>query len=350
MMNAQIIPNDLYNLSFYQYSQVAKAHAENAGLDTVFFHSTYDWDVIREEIDGTIARSALIGETIYGNNNGCKQSLDRNYIPLAEATGNVTIHELHQVKNIGLDSDNRYYVEVERIDEYGNVLETTTLITDYLFMAAGSIGTTRLLVKAREKSTLPDLNGEVGQGWGSNGNTMAARSELTEDTGHTQSAPPIIVMEDHNNPILPTSVEAAYLPLGFECHCLIELAVSIDTTNRGHFEYDAGNDEVDLIWPIDGNEQAKLAHEDFIQRMNDANGGVAGHSFMPQTTTGFTYHPLGGATIGEACDYYGRVKGYEKLYVIDGAMMPGANGVNPALMISAMAERNIERIIAEDFS
>jgi cholesterol oxidase len=65
-----------------------------------------------------------------------------------------------------------------------------------------------------------------------------------------------------------------------------------------------------------------------------------------------TVHPLGGAAIGNdasdgVVDHYGRVfdptRGANELhpglYVVDGAMVPGAVGVNPFLTISALAER-----------
>ena len=46
-----------------------------------------------------------------------------------------------------------------------------------------------------------------------------------------------------------------------------------------------------------------------------------------------------------------RLKGYEGLYCLDGSMMPGFSCcANPALTIAAIAERNMENIIAEDFS
>jgi cholesterol oxidase len=64
----------------------------------------------------------------------------------------------------------------------------------------------------------------------------------------------------------------------------------------------------------------------------------------------FTYHPLGGMVLGDATDSYGRVNNYRKLYVIDGALLPrSAGGVNPALTIAALAERNVERILRDDF-
>jgi cholesterol oxidase len=60
-------------------------------------------------------------------------------------------------------------------------------------------------------------------------------------------------------------------------------------------------------------------------------------------------HPLGGAVLGKACDLYGRVMNYKGLYVVDGALIPGATGcVNPSLTIAALAERNMEQILKHD--
>jgi cholesterol oxidase len=62
------------------------------------------------------------------------------------------------------------------------------------------------------------------------------------------------------------------------------------------------------------------------------------------------YHPLGGAIMGKACDYYGRVNNYKRLYVNDSALIPGSTaGANPSFTVAAIAERNIENIIAHDF-
>ena len=46
----------------------------------------------------------------------------------------------------------------------------------------------------------------------------------------------------------------------------------------------------------------------------------------------------------------GRVKNHQKLYVIDGALIPGCcAGSNPAMTISALTERNMENILENDF-
>lgn len=61
----------------------------------------------------------------------------------------------------------------------------------------------------------------------------------------------------------------------------------------------------------------------------------------------FTYHPLGGCVLGEATDDHGRVKGHKGLYVVDGSLVPGSLGVNPFVTITALAERNMERILTD---
>jgi len=74
---------------------------------------------------------------------------------------------------------------------------------------------------------------------------------------------------------------------------------------------------------------------------NNVDTGVLG--IQDDVNASFTAHPLGGAVLGKATDNFGRVKGYEGLYVMDGAMINGNTGaVNPSLTISALAERNIE--------
>ena len=63
-----------------------------------------------------------------------------------------------------------------------------------------------------------------------------------------------------------------------------------------------------------------------------------------------TVHNLGGVPMGVdsahgVIDEYGEVHGHRGLYVVDGAAVPSATGVNPSGSILAMAERNVERAI-----
>src|SRR5262249_7127019 len=88
-----------------------------------------------------------------------------------------------------------------------------------------------------------------------------------------------------------------------------------------------------------------------VKRLNEANGGELEESLVAGVTKDFTYHPLGGCVLGQGCDFFGRVKGYAHLYVVDGSLIPGSSAcANPSLTIAAIAERNMERILSEDFA
>jgi cholesterol oxidase len=63
-----------------------------------------------------------------------------------------------------------------------------------------------------------------------------------------------------------------------------------------------------------------------------------------------TVHPLGGLPMADdpaegAVDGYGKVHGYEGLYVSDGSIVPTALGVNPSKTIAALAERNVQALL-----
>ena len=354
MLRITNIPADIEKQPYYDYTRVFAQHAATAGLETISIGQAHDWDIIRSEIAGTLPPSAIIGEAFYGNNSGCKNSLDQNYLPMAEATGYVTIHPLHRVIDITQENSGKYAVTVEQIDEAGRVIQMKKITTTYLFLAAGSVGTTELLVKARELGSLPNLNEEVGHGWGTNGNVMFTRT-VNELTGKMQGGPTIKSILDYDNAETPAAIESIFFPIGLECNCLLHLMLALDT-ERGQFSYNAATNSVELMWPVGGNDQAVKAAVDFAERMNAANGGhlssPAGVPFSPpDILKGFTYHPLGGMVMDKACDLYGRVHGYPKMYVMDSSILPGSCATaNPSLTIAALAERNVETILREDFT
>ena len=65
-----------------------------------------------------------------------------------------------------------------------------------------------------------------------------------------------------------------------------------------------------------------------------------------------TVHPLGGCPMADdpaagVVDQYGRVHGHEGLLVSDGSIVPTALGVNPSKTIAALAERNVDSLLAD---
>lgn len=356
MLRISTVPPDIEKQPHYKYADVFTKQAVNAGLETVSIGQATDWDIIRSEIAGTTQPSAIIGEGFYGNNSGCKNSLDQNYLPMAEATGYVAIHPLHRVIDITQEASGKYAVSVEQIDETGKVIQSKEITTTYIFFAAGSIGTTELLVKARETKRLPNLNENVGKGWGTNGNVLFSRF-VKQPTGKMQGGPVIKAVFDYENMQTPASIESVYFPIGIDCSCLLQLLIGLDT-ERGEFSYNPMSHKTELTWTPSGNARAVDAAIDFAARLNDANGGTfAGEGVenlpfpIPEVQQDFTYHPLGGMVIGKACDFYGRVHGYPRMYVTDGALLPGSCATaNPSLTIAAFAERNIQTILTEDLT
>src|SRR5689334_21923602 len=102
---------------------------------------------MQREERNEVPRSALAQEVIYGNNYG-KQTVDITYLGPATATGNVTIHTLTRVRSIRRDTDGRWVVGIRRTDALGAVLENREVACDALFLAAGSLGTSEILVRA----------------------------------------------------------------------------------------------------------------------------------------------------------------------------------------------------------
>jgi cholesterol oxidase len=334
----------------YRYARVSRKAARKAGFGTVFVPSVYDMDYLRQEEAGTVPRSADASEVIYGNNHG-KRSLDRSYLAAALGTGQVTIQTLHEVREIIHQPDGTYTLVVREIDEHGTVLATQHVTTKHLFLGAGSLGSTELLVRARDTGRLPALDERVGQGWGTNGNVMLGRANhLWDTTGSLQSGMPALGIDNWADPAHPAFAEIAPVPAGLETWVSLYLAIT-KNPERGHFTYDAASDSAKLHWTASQGQPSIDAAKALFDKINRANRTIYRYDLFGDTRpfeNRFTYHPLGGLVLGEATDDYGRVKGYRNLYVTDGSLIPGSTGVNPFVTITALAERNIERVLAED--
>ncbi|MCR6481623.1 GMC oxidoreductase [Amycolatopsis sp. OK19-0408] len=336
----------------YQYARVSRKAARKAGFATTFVSTVYNVDYLRREEAGEVPRSADASEVIYGNNHG-KRSLDQSYLAAALGTGNVTIRALSEVREILRQPDGTFTLVVREIDERGTVLGTQHVTTKSLFLGAGSVGSTELLLRARDTGRLPRLNAAIGQGWGTNGNVMCGRANHVWDTtGSLQSGMPALGIDNWADPVHPAFAEIAPVPAGLETWVSLYLAIT-KNPERGHFTYDAATDSAKLHWAASQGQPSIDAAKALFDKINRANRTIYRHDLFGDTRpfeNRFTYHPLGGLVLGEATDDYGRVEGYRNLYVTDGSLIPGSTGVNPFVTITALAERNIERVLAEDFT
>ncbi len=350
MLNLKTIPDDIYKSSPFGHSRVWDEQSTKAGYKPYKIETIFNLDVIREELSCKSRASATIGESTLGNSNGAKFDLTQNYLKYAEDSGLTEVYTGQQVEHISFQG-NKYNVKVKKLDPEGKVLDTYTLTCDYLFLAAGSIGTSELLVKAKALNKIPGLNEHIGKGWGTNGDAIVVRS-MSKLKGLVQAAPSVSKIDDTTTSKMPVTLENWYAP-GIPVNIGItgSLAMTFDTKNRADFVYNKSSDSVDLLWPKNGNDEAVNAIRKVNNKIASKSLSVPGVPLVvPDIAAGFTAHPLGGAVIGKATDNYGRVKGAAKLYVIDGALMPGSSGlVNPSLTIAALAERNIKEIIKADF-
>ncbi len=332
----------------YQYARVGRKHAQRSGFPFVFVPNVYDFEYMKQEATGAVPKSALNAEVLYGNNHG-KKSLQKTYLAQAKATGRVAISPLHKVTSVAPASGGRYLVTIEQLNTTGGVIATKEVTADRVFFAAGSVGTSKLLVKLKETGVLPNLNDEIGKGWGENGNVMCGRANhLWDPTGRLQSSMPTGGIDNWDAG--GAFAEVAPLPTGIETFASFYLSITRNP-NRARFTWNAAAGRVELNWQTAWKQPSIDAAKTIFDKINAKEGTIYRTDlFGVYKIWGdhLTYHPLGGAVLNRATDNYGRLHGYQGLYVVDGALIPGNVTVNPFVTITALAERNIENIIAAD--
>jgi cholesterol oxidase len=349
------IPDDILATEYYRSSRVSLDQAVAAGFPTRPVDLAVNWDVVRDEIAGLRVPSAIAGQSFYGLNSGAKRSLDQNYLPQAEATGHVEVLPLHNAIAIERGHGGRYSVIVARLADDGTIVGTPQRLScKYLFLGAGSIGTTNLLVRARATGALPALNEHVGQHWAANGDINVIRGLLPPTNASTGGPGGHFIFEDLDNPLGPTSLveivlpphingflAAAGAPPGFANYASLGIPPAI-----GSFAYDEATDQVRLTWPATDPRVANFvaAAQHTLSTLDQRTGSLT-LSINPAVSA----HPLGGAVMGKVCDFAGRVDRHPGLYVVDGALIEGSAGLaNPSFTIAAIAERCLDQILEED--
>lgn len=332
----------------YQYARVGRKHAQRSGFEFVYVPNVYDFNYMKQEAAGAVPKSALNAEILYGNNYG-KKSLQKTYLAQAKATGRVAISAQHRVTSVSPASGGGYTVAIEQIDTTGAVVATKTVTAGRVFFAAGSVGTSKLLVKLKATGALPNLNGEIGKGWGDNGNVMVGRANhLWDPTGSLQSGMPTGGIDNWDAG--GAFAEVAPLPTGIETYASFYLSIT-NTPHRAEFSWNASAGRVDLNWQTAWKQSSIDMAKSIFDKINSKEGTIYRTDlFGTYKIWGdhLTYHPLGGAVLNKATDNYGRLHGHPGLYAIDGSLIPGNTSVNPFVTITALAERNIEKIIATD--
>jgi cholesterol oxidase len=317
-----------------------------------------------------------------------RNTLDKNYIPWAEKH-HADVRELHLVTNI-VPIDGGYQVFFDRLQN--GVRNPGSHTARIVIVAAGSLGSTELLLRCREVTkSLPALSARLGQGWSSNGDFLTPALYLDRAV-HPSFGPTITCaidfldgseggqqfwIEDGGFPNLVLQMLKAE-GIGTQRSFMVQtLLMSIQHLLQGAEParnvmpwfaqgIDAADGQLklarniltgelflDLRWDITKSRKMMDAIVAMHLRLSAATGG---HPLVPPTWTLFHYlitpHPLGGCNIGTSAatgvvNHTGEAFGYRNLYVADGAVIPEALGVNPSRTIAALAERTA-KIIAEE--
>jgi cholesterol oxidase len=110
------------------------------------------------------------------------------------------------------------------------------------------------------------------------------------------------------------------------------------------------------LWlELDWEEAGSAMYTDRVMRFSREIATALGGTFTENPATRMlnqmvTVHALGGCVMSRSAaegvvDSWGRVWGYDNLYVVDGSALPGPVGANPSLTIAAFADRCADGIL-----
>ena len=120
----------------------------------------------------------------------------------------------------------------------------------------------------------------------------------------------------------------------------------VKTDDRADITYDSASDSITIDWPEGHTEHSGGQGEDVFDRMVGGQRGRLPRRHLRRQGLRAQHGASAGWRVrGMATDGFGRVKGYDNLYVNDASLIPGYIGCNPFMSITALAERNIEGIL-----
>lgn len=331
------------------------------------------------------------GQCMLGCRYDAKNTLDRNYLWLAERCGTSVIpnSKAVDVRPAGAeDGKDGYLVTLRRPGSFLRRRQRTIHARGIVF-AAGTLGTNELLLKCRERGSLPRLSSRLGSLVRTNSEAITAatsrkrgadyRSEIaitrsvlpdgeTHFTNNTFGAGGDALSSTYGPLTAGSDLGArrrAFLmalvrsPLRWTRHFLIprgwskrtviftimqdaDNSISLELDGRGRIHSRVSDDEAPNAWLPIANKVAEFA----AARMDGYAQSSVAESIKGSPTSA---HFLGGAVIASGpesgvVDRHRRVFGYENMLVCDGSSLPANVGVNPSLTITAMAEEAMAHV------
>jgi cholesterol oxidase len=340
-------------------------------------------------------RSACIacGGCIMGCRYGAKNTLDLNYLYLAEKHGAsvfpetkvVDVKPLHGAPN----GENGYEVHTVRSTSwFAHAPQRFT--SRAVVFSASALGTMELLFRLREKHSLPAISRQLGKHVRTNSESLigARMPGCTEDYSQGISIGSGVYIDAH------THIEAVRYPRGSDTMGLLTTVLTDGEAGSGRIALWARNILTSLLrhpirswrmaWPsgwaresvillcmqaLEGEIQmdwrrpwfwpfrkflVSRGHKvptyipqanQFARKFAEVAGGT-GMSTLPEILFNVpgTAHCIGGCVIADSAtngvvDSQQRVFGYQNMYICDGSVIAANLGVNPSLTITALAER-----------
>lgn len=336
------------------------------------------------------------GNCMLGCHVHAKNTLDLNYIPLAEQNG-AEVYPLHMVEKIEpLEpvETNGYRVHFKHFDsEKRGEFAIGSVTGRKVIISAGSLGSTEILLRSRDlHRTLTRLSPALGTKFSGNGDFLLAGTFESNREVDPGSGPDItaavdysteknrILIEDLGFPdpflwylesALPVPNRLKNLGLFFRKYLLRTLGLSrasafTDGADKlfqggitprflpylgmgtdaadGKMQLSDGN--IDIKW---NSRKSREMFKEMEKGMKDLSRGIGG-KYKTSVLWGWplrkllTAHPLGGCVMSDdreqgVVNEYGEVWNYPNLYVSDGSIIPTALSVNPSATISALSER-----------
>jgi cholesterol oxidase len=328
------------------------------------------------------------GNCNIGCGHNAKNKLTTNYLYLAEKLG-VEIHELQEVYDLvpldggGFEVNARHPGWAQRSAD----LHHHAYTAEQVIVAAHAYGSSKLLHHMQHKGRLTGLSSQLGQRARTNSEQLLAvtrtHDEWERDPEKIRLTPGSVSITSGVWPDRQTSIEPTIWGVGSDVFAFLvthhqhgeqkhataawlkELVGHpgqvLGLSDPRHWSErsfialcsQTTDTSIELHWH-DGLLHSRPsgtppavhipAIEAFVDRVAEKMGSREGAVLFEVINRNASAHFIGGIPIGEsresgAVDPYLRLFGQPGLHVIDGSVMPANPGVNPSLMITALAER-----------
>jgi cholesterol oxidase len=333
------------------------------------------------------------GECMTGCRHGAKNTLETNYLYLAEQAG-ARIFAQATVVAMRPRYGGGYEVDIRRTPNgpasvINGLLRPArsqrTITSQHVVLAAGTLGTQSLLHRLRDEGILANVSARLGELTRTNSEALlgAAAGDVEIDYSSGQAITSSIHPDDttHIEPVrygkgsnamgllgtvlvdgdgrLPRPIRfvgvAARHPVRFlrsfsvrrwsERSVILLVMQSLDNSLtvsrrkgwlRARLTSRQGHGAPNPTWIPAGHTAARIAAEEI--------GGLPAGALGDVFDVPMTAHILGGCVIGDSADSgvvdgYHRLYGHPGLHVVDGSSVSANLGVNPSLTITAQAER-----------